>query len=192
MVTSLSLAQGIDLPDIELVIQWKVTTDMCTLWQRFGRAARNAALRGKALLLAETKYFDAEIERALEKAVNKANQKKRKGGDDTADPQDTPLTKKVRRTPFAPGVSVPGVSAVTAAPVTADVENQLKEGKEMYDYLRLVYSQVPAEERRSQSSQKKKVLELVMQHFLNARTRPGVDCFRFPINIFFGNVGLSE
>ena len=165
---------------------------MCTLWQRFGRAARKAALRGKVLLLAETKYFDAKIEKALEKAANKASQKKRKGGDETADPQDMPLTKKVRCTPFAPGVSALGVSAVTAAPVTADVENQLKEGKEMYDYLCLVYSQVPAEERRSQSSQKEKVLELVMQHFLNTRTRPGVDCFRFPINVFFGNVGLSE
>ena len=143
-------------------------------------------MRGRALLLAETKYFDAAIEKALEKAANKMNQKKRKGHDDTANPEETPL-KKVRRTQ-----SAPGPSAVVAAQVTADVENQLKEGKEMYDYLRLVYSQVPAEERGWQTTPRKKVLELVMQHFLNARTRPGIDCFRFPINVFFGNVGLSE
>jgi hypothetical protein len=139
------------------------------------------------MLLAETKYFDAAIEKALEKATIKTNEKKRKGGDDTADPQDMPLTKKVRRTQ-----SAPGPSAVIGVHVTAGVENQIKEGKEMYDYLRLAYSQVPVEERGCQSRQKTKVLELVIEHFLNAKSRPGFDCFRYPFNVYFGNVGLSE
>ena len=34
--------QGIDLKDIDLVIQWKVTCDPCMLWQRFGYGAHDA------------------------------------------------------------------------------------------------------------------------------------------------------
>ncbi|KAJ7683797.1 P-loop containing nucleoside triphosphate hydrolase protein [Mycena rosella] len=32
-----SFGMGIDLPNITVVIQWRATCDMCTLWQRFGR-----------------------------------------------------------------------------------------------------------------------------------------------------------
>jgi hypothetical protein len=50
--------QGVDLPDIELIIQWRATCDMCTLWQRFSCAARDLKLTAKALFLVEPKHFD--------------------------------------------------------------------------------------------------------------------------------------
>ncbi|KIM71289.1 hypothetical protein PILCRDRAFT_82953 [Piloderma croceum F 1598] len=53
---------GVDLPDIELIIQWKATCDLCTLWQRFGRCARKLSLMGRALFLVESKFFDAKRE----------------------------------------------------------------------------------------------------------------------------------
>jgi superfamily II DNA/RNA helicase len=31
--------QGLDLPDVKIVMQWKLRCTMCTLWQRIGRAA---------------------------------------------------------------------------------------------------------------------------------------------------------
>ena len=60
-------AQGIDLKDIELVIQWKVTCDPCILWQRFGRAARDKNLQATALLFVESKDCDQVEEKKTRK-----------------------------------------------------------------------------------------------------------------------------
>jgi ATP-dependent DNA helicase RecQ len=58
-----------DLPDIKVVIQWKATCDLCTLWQQFGRAARGPGQEATAILFVEKK--DTDEERAL-KAVRAA------------------------------------------------------------------------------------------------------------------------
>jgi superfamily II DNA/RNA helicase len=55
-----------DLPDIRIVIQWKATCDLCTLWQRFGRAARGAGQEATAILFVEKK--DTDEERVLKAA----------------------------------------------------------------------------------------------------------------------------
>ncbi|KAF8985860.1 hypothetical protein BDQ17DRAFT_1259965, partial [Cyathus striatus] len=47
--------QGMDLPDIKLVVQWKATCGLCALWQRFGRAARGEGQDGTAVLIVEKK-----------------------------------------------------------------------------------------------------------------------------------------
>ena len=44
-----------DLPDIKIVVQWKATCDLCTLWQRLGRVARGPGEVGTAILLVEKK-----------------------------------------------------------------------------------------------------------------------------------------
>ncbi|KAI0072283.1 hypothetical protein K474DRAFT_1555970, partial [Panus rudis PR-1116 ss-1] len=49
--------QGLDVPDILIVVQWKVPKDINTLMQRFGRAVRNQALQGTAILIAEPQWF---------------------------------------------------------------------------------------------------------------------------------------
>lgn len=64
-----------DLPDIELVIQWKATCELCTLWQRFGRAARGPGREATAILLVEKK--DTAEER-VKKAGRAAKRKKNK------------------------------------------------------------------------------------------------------------------
>ena len=61
-----------DLPDIEIVVQWKATCDLCTLWQRFGRVARGRGKEGVAILLVEKK--DTNEERAA-KAKRAAKRK---------------------------------------------------------------------------------------------------------------------
>ncbi|KAI0038956.1 P-loop containing nucleoside triphosphate hydrolase protein, partial [Auriscalpium vulgare] len=55
-----SFGMGVDLPDVELVIQWRATCNLATLWQRFGRGARDLALTARALFLVEPKHFDDE------------------------------------------------------------------------------------------------------------------------------------
>ncbi|KZV82701.1 P-loop containing nucleoside triphosphate hydrolase protein [Exidia glandulosa HHB12029] len=48
---------GLDVPDIELVVQWKATPSLCTLMQRFGRAARDPMLEGEGILIVEKSYI---------------------------------------------------------------------------------------------------------------------------------------
>ncbi|KAI9064977.1 P-loop containing nucleoside triphosphate hydrolase protein [Trametes sanguinea] len=36
-----AFGMGIDIPDIELIVQWRPTCDLNALWQRFGRGARD-------------------------------------------------------------------------------------------------------------------------------------------------------
>ncbi|KAF8192846.1 P-loop containing nucleoside triphosphate hydrolase protein [Mycena galopus ATCC 62051] len=90
-----SFGMGIDLPNITLVIQWRASCDMCTLWQRFGRGARDPKCTAIALFLVEPMYFDETKE---EKAARKAKReekakKKRKALGDLA---SQPLAKKAR------------------------------------------------------------------------------------------------
>ncbi|KIP07789.1 hypothetical protein PHLGIDRAFT_510983, partial [Phlebiopsis gigantea 11061_1 CR5-6] len=54
-----AFGMGVDLADIELVIQWRCSCDLDTLWQRFGRAARDPRREGLAVLFAESKHFDS-------------------------------------------------------------------------------------------------------------------------------------
>ncbi|KAG1857235.1 hypothetical protein C8R48DRAFT_544613, partial [Suillus tomentosus] len=55
----LTLVQGIDIPDVSIVIQWCATwRSLSTLWQRFGCAVQNMSLEGTAILFAEKEHFD--------------------------------------------------------------------------------------------------------------------------------------
>ena len=70
----LTSCKGMDLPDIEIVVQWKATCDLCTLWQRFGRVARGQGKEGVAILLVEKK--DTNEERAAK--ADRASKRKTK------------------------------------------------------------------------------------------------------------------
>ncbi|EJF56826.1 hypothetical protein DICSQDRAFT_35802, partial [Dichomitus squalens LYAD-421 SS1] len=50
--------QGVDITDIELVVQWRTTCDLNSLWQRFSRAARDPSRTGLAILFVEPRHFD--------------------------------------------------------------------------------------------------------------------------------------
>ena len=60
-----------DLPDIEIVVQWKATCDLCTLWQRFGRVARGQGKEGVAILLVEKKDTNEERAAKVERAAKR-------------------------------------------------------------------------------------------------------------------------
>ena len=76
--------QGIDVPHIQLVVQWTARrVDFCTLVQRFGRAARDPGTHGIGLLLAEPACFDDEEEikrkrKRKEKGKQQAARRKRR------------------------------------------------------------------------------------------------------------------
>ncbi|KIJ27530.1 hypothetical protein M422DRAFT_271266 [Sphaerobolus stellatus SS14] len=58
---------GLDIPDITLIVQWRVPGSLCTLMQRFGRGARNLMLHATCILLAEPSYFTDYKEKAAER-----------------------------------------------------------------------------------------------------------------------------
>ncbi|KAG1889574.1 hypothetical protein F4604DRAFT_1568887, partial [Suillus subluteus] len=43
--------KGMDVPNITLIIQWRATCKLSTVWQRFGHAVRDRALRGTAVIV---------------------------------------------------------------------------------------------------------------------------------------------
>ncbi|CDO72245.1 hypothetical protein BN946_scf184970.g97 [Trametes cinnabarina] len=63
-----AFGMGIDIPDIDIVVQWRPTCSLDSLWQRFGRAARDPNREAIAVLFADAKYFDEEREAARKRA----------------------------------------------------------------------------------------------------------------------------
>ena len=56
-----------DIPDIEIVIQWKYVLSLCTLTQRMGRGACKSSINAIAIYLVEPKYFDDHKKKATSK-----------------------------------------------------------------------------------------------------------------------------
>lgn len=85
-----------DLSGIRIVVQWKPPTDLCTLWQRFGRAARGQSQTAVAILIVQKGDTLADRERKAAAAEKRAAtrdarnnnrpepEKKRKKGTGTA------------------------------------------------------------------------------------------------------------
>ncbi|KAI0331424.1 P-loop containing nucleoside triphosphate hydrolase protein, partial [Cubamyces sp. BRFM 1775] len=63
-----AFGMGVDIPDVEVVVQWRVSCDMNSLWQRFGRAARGPGTKAVAILFAESKFFDEDRAEAAKRA----------------------------------------------------------------------------------------------------------------------------
>ena len=47
-----------NIPNVEVIVQWKATCTMSMLWQRFGCAGCNPALKATAVFLVEKDHFD--------------------------------------------------------------------------------------------------------------------------------------
>ncbi|KAM6501445.1 P-loop containing nucleoside triphosphate hydrolase protein [Amanita muscaria] len=65
LMTTDSFGMGMDLQDIQVVCQWRATLpSISTIWQRFGRCARNPALQGMVYLFVEKEHLDVERRRS--------------------------------------------------------------------------------------------------------------------------------
>ncbi|KAJ6467054.1 P-loop containing nucleoside triphosphate hydrolase protein [Mycena vitilis] len=203
-----SFGMGLDLADILLVIQWRSTCDMCTLWQRLGRAARALHLTAMGLFLVEPKRFDANIAKAEARAEKRAEAKKRKQLPDAAE-QSAPKRAAVAA-PGAPDIpvalpipslppSVPVEETIVAddlpdvvpvgVPETATAPSMSLE--EYRPERRAVYDAIVAHEPVWKKPTKKKGADRVepaLDDLINAATRqPGDPCYREPVMTFFGN-----
>ncbi|KAG2045713.1 P-loop containing nucleoside triphosphate hydrolase protein [Suillus hirtellus] len=50
-------SMGLDLRDIALVIQWKYTSSLCTLWQHLGRAAQDISTEATGIYLVKPQFL---------------------------------------------------------------------------------------------------------------------------------------
>ncbi|THV08508.1 P-loop containing nucleoside triphosphate hydrolase protein [Dendrothele bispora CBS 962.96] len=67
---------GCNIPDIDVVVQWKLPSSLSAFVQRAGRAARNPRRQGLAVLLVEKTAYSVNLEDELEKIVTKKRSKK--------------------------------------------------------------------------------------------------------------------
>jgi hypothetical protein len=67
--------QGIDVSDIEWVIQYRATNKFSTWWQRAGWSGCSLAVKATAILLVEPCFFDEEKEKAAQKAAEHATKR---------------------------------------------------------------------------------------------------------------------
>lgn len=94
-----------DLPDIALIVNWKILCSMCTLWQRLGRGARDRDLTATTYVFVEKKYIDSEREKAAKRKAAREQTKKRKRTE-TRDEEPAQKWRRVGDTGLATRVSV--------------------------------------------------------------------------------------
>ncbi|KAI0687266.1 P-loop containing nucleoside triphosphate hydrolase protein [Earliella scabrosa] len=173
-----SFGMGLDLSDIELIIQWKVPLTMNTLWQRFGRAARGDGRFAFAILFAEKEYFDEEQERkaiAAEKRKQQPSRKRKRRGN-----QNIPASKRPAHNPSLSDSSAlqPGSNAPNTRLNPVDVP--MEERRSEYD-KRLAAGSVARG-----GGRKKKEIPLVLKDLINAQRR-GFGCRRKVISLYYSN-----
>ncbi|KAF8168743.1 P-loop containing nucleoside triphosphate hydrolase protein [Pholiota molesta] len=67
-----AFGMGMDISNIQVVVQWKAPSDLSTLWQRFGCAARGAGQEGVGILIVpSTDIYENRVRKADKAAKRK-------------------------------------------------------------------------------------------------------------------------
>lgn len=112
-------------------MQWRLTCDLNTLWQRFGRAACDPMLWAVAVLLVEPKFFDEEKEKAKTRVEKRAV--KRMAAELTKE-GPSKRARTVTAQTAAPPASAAQSSSVDAVPVSnQDLERSVESAAEGND-----------------------------------------------------------
>jgi hypothetical protein len=167
-----------DISNILVVVQWRATCSLSTLWQRFGRAARDRSLEAVAV---EKEHFDSTRESKAAKQA-KAIQKKRKRT------QERVLSPSKRQnisvqSSAPPCDPVESVSDGDASGVDDALENERDEE------LQAKYTD--GSQKQVGRKSKKREIEESLDDLINAEAR-GLGCCRRPVNIYFKNKDACE
>lgn len=189
-----------DLPGIKLIVQWKANCSLCTLWQRFGRAARGIDEEAIGLLLVEKKDIVEERSLRAERAKRKDS---RNNGIGTKRKATTQLQGQQTKRP-ALG------DRVSESLVNCETTNQQREENVEIESTSLI--QERREERRTHYAKQKtltpaqslatvaalakpKGVEVgsSMDDYINAhKDQPGLECWRIVPMLYFGNDKTRE
>ncbi|KAI9437493.1 P-loop containing nucleoside triphosphate hydrolase protein, partial [Lactarius indigo] len=81
---------GLDLHDVELVVQWKHTQSLCMLWQRLGRAARDPSKEATGIYIVEPQYMDHCRVQAEQRVASQAERSRLQEVPDTENVASSP------------------------------------------------------------------------------------------------------
>ncbi|QRW07800.1 Helicase conserved C-terminal domain [Ceratobasidium sp. AG-Ba] len=158
---------GIDIPDIDLVVQYQLPKKFCILFQRMGRAARGYGRTARVVVIVEPKYF--KIPAISEQKPSTRKGKKRKA-EEEAKPCAVPTKKqrtKANSYKIAPAQEV--MVNDSSANSTLQSTTERPEVCAAYD----------------------NDIEPVMDAFVNAEVR-GSGCRRRPGNQYFANPNVPQ
>ncbi|KAI1781685.1 P-loop containing nucleoside triphosphate hydrolase protein, partial [Ganoderma leucocontextum] len=180
-----SFGMGIDVATIQIIVQWRPTCDIDTLWQRFGRAARGAGTEGLAILIVDGKHFDEA------KAAAQARDKKKK---DTAEKKATEREQGKRKRAESASTAV----AVSRRRVGSHADQTVAPSLPVevvpmskYEELRVQFQLsaprvIPSGKKSVKGGGKTEVIGPELDNIINAGTRP-FQCYRVPITAFYEN-----
>ncbi|PSR77788.1 hypothetical protein PHLCEN_2v7711 [Hermanssonia centrifuga] len=201
LCTTDSFGMGMDLPDIMLIVQYRVTCNLCSLWQRFGRGSRDRDLEATAILLAEAKHFDGGCKKTEGKAAG--IKRKRQNGDTSAGspnkrPTITPAAEPNMPTRIfssnSPNHAVSALGCLNHSiqgPDASDNEiemadSELDEADEARQVLYSTAANIVLKNKRKAAE-----LEPAMEDYINAEGR-GLGCRRKVIKLYFSSDKTSE
>ncbi|KAH7335285.1 P-loop containing nucleoside triphosphate hydrolase protein [Rhizoctonia solani] len=119
---------GIDIPDIDLVVQHQPPSKYCSVSQHFGRAARDPSHTAKAILLVDSKYFDDVKQKSQERShkIQASKAAKKRSAEVSL---DSPGLKRLRVTSNSeislPKANKEGISMKTKEPDNETVADPL-------------------------------------------------------------------
>ena len=172
-----------DVKDIRLVVQWRLTCDPTTLWQRLGRAGRDRRMdvETTGVFLVEKEHFDDE-------KAKRAERKEKRKRKNTKGPLTLPPNKRqntARST--ADHSNAPADPGSSTIDVEASASDRDSSNGEEFKNLQIKYS-----ETRDQGKKKRKgEVHPVMEDLINA-THRSLTCRRAPINAFLENNKAGE
>jgi superfamily II DNA/RNA helicase len=83
---ALTSHQGCNIPDVDIVVQWKLPGSVYSFVQRAGRAGRDGSRTGLAVLLVERAAYEVDLDALYNaEAVQVGPKKKTKGGKKAAE-----------------------------------------------------------------------------------------------------------
>lgn len=171
-------SQGLDIPNVLEVAQWKLPESLCTLMQRLGRAARSLDLAANATLFVEDHFLYPTLlkrKQNAEKASARREQKRKRADDDEGESESP-----AKRCATEP-VTARGKKAVDASPNFDPLR-----APETYtnpDYANLV---------AFEGGLDKKKVEEAMYLYVNAESHLKYQCRRAVTNMYFGNDKLGK
>ncbi|KAI9437344.1 hypothetical protein BJY52DRAFT_1196608 [Lactarius psammicola] len=87
---------GLDLHDVELVVQWKYTQSLCMLWQHLGHAARDSSKEATGVYIIEPQYMDHHRIQAGQRAASQTDKAQKRQLQDTSDTENMTSQGQVR------------------------------------------------------------------------------------------------
>lgn len=182
-----------DLSHIEIVVQWKLTCDLCTLWQRFGRGARGIGTTATAILLVEKKDTEVQRQSKAEKALKKSAKgkegvgTKRKSTCDQTDSSKRPaLGDRAINLPNLDTVVRNSEDDVNSPPVRISETDAKEDRRQQYTRHSLLSIGGSTSSQTRKTKGKPRTIEIAMDDYVNAE-HIGFSCRRVVPTLYFAN-----